>query len=111
MYLMLPLFKVWVTYFQVQLHSLFFGVFFRYWPTPESCVEADPGDIAQVIQPMGLHHKRANTLIRFSDKSHCTVSTSDALFIRLVNHAEEKHCICVLNAGLLYITYGIENVV
>jgi len=40
--------------------------FFSLWPSPESASVADPDQVAQLLQPMGLHNLRAKTLIKFS---------------------------------------------
>jgi len=40
--------------------------FFSLWPSPEAASLADTDQVAQLLQPMGLHNLRAKTLIRFS---------------------------------------------
>jgi len=42
--------------------------FFKQWPTPEDCRNADKKKIAELMQPLGLSEKRANTLTKFSDE-------------------------------------------
>ncbi|XP_066988750.1 neurofilament heavy polypeptide-like isoform X2 [Macrobrachium rosenbergii] len=38
------------------------------WPTPEEACKAKWEDIAELIQPLGLHEKRAKMIIRFSEE-------------------------------------------
>ncbi len=40
--------------------------FFRLYPTPEDTIVADPSKLAELFQPLGLHHKRARGIIKFS---------------------------------------------
>ena len=40
--------------------------FFKLWPTPEAASTADPVQVAQLLQPMGLHNLRAKLIVRFS---------------------------------------------
>ena len=40
--------------------------FFSLWPSPQSASLADPDQVADLLQPMGLHNLRAKTLIKFS---------------------------------------------
>ena len=40
--------------------------FFKLYPTPEAAVKADWRELAQLLNPLGLHEKRAQILIRFS---------------------------------------------
>jgi len=40
--------------------------FFDCWPTAEHICQADEAVIAQVLQPLGLHHVRAYTIKQFS---------------------------------------------
>jgi len=40
--------------------------FFSLWPSPEAASLADQDQVAQLLQPMGLHNLRAKTLIKFS---------------------------------------------
>jgi len=40
--------------------------FFSLWPSPKAASLADPDQVAQLLQPMGLHNLRAKTLIKFS---------------------------------------------
>ena len=40
--------------------------FFKLYPTPEAAVRADWRELAQLLNPLGLHEKRAQILIRFS---------------------------------------------
>lgn len=42
--------------------------FFQTWDTPEKTRSADWQPIADLIQPLGLHTKRAKMLIQFSGK-------------------------------------------
>lgn len=36
------------------------------WPSPEEARQADESVVARMLQPLGLHEKRASILIRFS---------------------------------------------
>ncbi|XP_063860354.1 general transcriptional corepressor trfA-like isoform X2 [Scylla paramamosain] len=38
------------------------------WPTPEETIKASWEELAAVIQPLGLHEKRAKMIIRFSEE-------------------------------------------
>nr|QVX32601.1 MBD4 [Platynereis dumerilii] len=40
--------------------------FLETWPEAEACCDADVNQIAQMLQPLGLHEKRAKILIRMS---------------------------------------------
>jgi len=40
--------------------------FFEFWPSAEAASQADPSQVAKLLQPMGLHNLRAKTIIRFS---------------------------------------------
>lgn len=40
--------------------------FFARWPSPESVVDAQWDDISKIIAPLGIRHRRARGLIRFS---------------------------------------------
>ena len=40
--------------------------FFRLYPTPEVAVKADPRDLASMLNPLGLHEKRAQIIIKFT---------------------------------------------
>lgn len=42
--------------------------FLERWPTPEDAVKASWEEIAELIQCLGLHEKRAKMIIRFSGK-------------------------------------------
>ena len=42
--------------------------FFKLYPTPEAAVKADCRELAQLLNPLGLHEKRAQILIRFSGR-------------------------------------------
>ncbi|XP_045615137.1 methyl-CpG-binding domain protein 4 isoform X1 [Procambarus clarkii] len=42
--------------------------FLERWPTPEDTVKASWEEIANIIQPLGLHEKRAKMIIRFSEE-------------------------------------------
>ncbi|KAK7072346.1 hypothetical protein SK128_016378 [Halocaridina rubra] len=42
--------------------------FLEKWPTPEDACKANWEEIAELIQPLGLHEKRAKMIIRFSDE-------------------------------------------
>ncbi|XP_046339986.2 uncharacterized protein LOC124121069 [Haliotis rufescens] len=42
--------------------------FFNKWPTADAARNADPDVIARLMQPLGLHEKRAATIIKFSDE-------------------------------------------
>ena len=43
--------------------------FFRLYPTPELAVKADPRDLASLLNPLGLHEKRAQIIIKCTGKS------------------------------------------
>ncbi|XP_067683662.1 uncharacterized protein [Haliotis asinina] len=49
--------------------------FFNKWPTADAARKADPDIIARLMQPLGLHEKRAATIIKFSDE-YLTVNWS-----------------------------------
>ena len=40
--------------------------FLHRWPTPREAVDADVQDIADLLQPIGLNHRRAKVIQRFS---------------------------------------------
>lgn len=40
--------------------------FFDRWPTPGACVDADPGEIRELIRPLGLYNRRTTSLQRLS---------------------------------------------
>lgn len=40
--------------------------FFDACPTPEVCAAADPAALEDILRPLGMQHKRARTLVRFS---------------------------------------------
>ena len=42
--------------------------FLRLYPSPEETVDANAKELAQLFQPLGLHRKRAEGIIRFSSK-------------------------------------------
>ncbi|KAK2194251.1 hypothetical protein NP493_1g07029 [Ridgeia piscesae] len=42
--------------------------FFESWPSAQATAEADWRPIAELLQPLGLHNKRAQILVRFSDE-------------------------------------------
>lgn len=39
---------------------------FERWPTPQDMAAADPNEISEMTVSLGMQHKRAQTLIRFS---------------------------------------------
>lgn len=43
--------------------------FLERWPTPEDTIKASWEEMAALIQPLGLHEKRAKMIIRFSGDS------------------------------------------
>lgn len=42
--------------------------FLNKWPNPDSARRGDAAAMARLLQPLGLHEKRAHTIIRFSSK-------------------------------------------
>ena len=40
--------------------------FFKKYPTAESATQADWRELAKLLNPLGLHEKRAQIIIRFS---------------------------------------------
>ena len=40
--------------------------FLRQYPSPELAVQADPRDLASMLNPLGLHEKRAQIIIKFT---------------------------------------------
>ena len=42
------------------------AVYFSRWSSPQAASEADEGEVAKLLQPMGLHRLRAKMLARFS---------------------------------------------
>lgn len=51
--------------------------FLSKWPTPQSVVDANWEEISSVIAPLGIRHRRAKGLIRFSrDFLSCVAETS-----------------------------------
>lgn len=40
--------------------------FLRLYPSPELAVQADPRDLASLLNPLGLHEKRAQIIIKFT---------------------------------------------
>jgi len=40
--------------------------FLNKWPNPDTARTGDPVAMSRLLQPLGLHEKRANTIIRFS---------------------------------------------
>lgn len=45
--------------------------FFRLYPAPEVAVKADPRDLASMLNPLGLHEKRAQIIIKFTGELQC----------------------------------------
>lgn len=43
--------------------------FLNKWPNPDVARNGDPAAMARILQPLGLHEKRAHTIIRFSRES------------------------------------------
>jgi methyl-CpG-binding domain protein 4 len=41
---------------------------FERWPTAQDLAAADPEELSEMILSLGMQHKRARTLIRFSDE-------------------------------------------
>ena len=44
--------------------------FLRQYPTPQLATKADPKELEELFQPLGLHRKRASGIIRFSGTFH-----------------------------------------
>ncbi|XP_077547650.1 methyl-CpG-binding domain protein 4-like [Haemaphysalis longicornis] len=42
--------------------------FLALYPTAQAAIEADPQEIAQLLQPLGLHRKRAAIIQKFSEE-------------------------------------------
>lgn len=42
--------------------------FFQKWPDPSSITEQDRAALEEILEPLGLFKKRANTIIRFSSE-------------------------------------------
>lgn len=40
--------------------------FFKLYPTPEAAIRGDPKEIAKLMNPLGLHEKRAQIIMKFS---------------------------------------------
>ena len=40
---------------------------FNRYPTPEKMSKANQEELAELLQPLGLYNRRANTLVRFSE--------------------------------------------
>lgn len=49
--------------------------FLERWPSPESASRADPSEIAQLMNPLGLHETRARRIIKMSSKAVTLLST------------------------------------
>lgn len=47
--------------------------FFNKWSNPDQARKADPAAVAKLLTPLGLHQKRAQIIIRFSDEYLCKV--------------------------------------
>ena len=72
--------------------------FLERWPSPESASRADPNEIAQLMNPLGLHETRARRIIKMSSMSVflfsiCTepailICTGDYLTKKWVNATE-----------------------
>ena len=45
-----------------------FWRFLEKWPNPKDVMEAPENEIADLLQPMGLHNRRAKVLIRFTEE-------------------------------------------
>ncbi|XP_052064055.1 methyl-CpG-binding domain protein 4-like [Mytilus californianus] len=45
--------------------------FFNKWSNPDEARRADPAAVAKLLTPLGLHNKRAQIIIRFSDEYLC----------------------------------------
>ncbi len=43
--------------------------FFKLYPSPEMAVKADTKEIAKLLNPLGLHEKRAQIIVKFSGKT------------------------------------------
>jgi len=43
--------------------------FFERWPSPHELLEADVEAVGTLMQPIGLHMRRANNIRRFTGKS------------------------------------------
>ena len=43
-----------------------FWEFLRLYPSPELAVQAEPRDLASLLNPLGLHQKRAQIIIKFT---------------------------------------------
>ena len=43
--------------------------FLHLYPLPELAVKADPRDLASLLNPLGLHEKRAQIIIKFTGQS------------------------------------------
>jgi methyl-CpG-binding domain protein 4 len=45
-----------------------FWEFLRLYPSPELAVQAEPRDLASLLNPLGLHQKRAQIIIKFTEQ-------------------------------------------
>jgi len=52
---------------RVQVDAILFD-FFCKWPDPHSTSFADPDEMSTLIQPLGIRHRRARGIIRFSEE-------------------------------------------
>ena len=45
--------------------------FFKLYPTADAAKAADVGELAKLLNPLGLHEKRAETIVKFSGVCVC----------------------------------------
>ena len=45
--------------------------FFERWPAPEDLLKSEVEEVGALMQPLGLHMRRANNIRRFTGKSLC----------------------------------------
>ena len=48
--------------------------FFKLYPTAERAVQAEPRDLASMLNSLGLHAKRAHIILRFTGQLQCMQS-------------------------------------
>ena len=68
---------------------------FARWPTPQDMSNADPDEISEMTVSLGMQHKRAQTLIRFS-REYLTGFDSVRKLHGVGKYAEDSHLIFAL---------------
>ena len=75
-----------------QVDSVLFA-FLQQWPSPEAVLAAAPSSIANVIQPLGMHHRRTAGILRF------TQQYTDLLHNKPMHRLERNDILGLYNCG------------